>query len=90
MFNTVGVTGVLRIVDIGLFSVRKCGNYTSFLRIADICCIFAECRYFCKINIKLKLILVVKNRRFDAHSVKILCNIYLKALKQTKTIHIEI
>ena len=46
-----GVTGVLRIADIGLFSMRKCGNQASFLRIADICSIFAEYGHFCKINI---------------------------------------
>ena len=39
-------------------------------------------------DISAKLILVAKNHRFDAHSVKILCNTYLKALKQTKTIRI--
>ena len=46
-----GGSQALRIADIGLFSLRKWGNQTSFLRIADVCCIFAECGYFCKINI---------------------------------------
>ena len=45
-----GVTGILRIADIGLFWVWKCGNQSSFLQTADIGCIFAECRYFCKIS----------------------------------------
>ena len=44
-----GFTGVLRTGDIGLFFVRKYGNRSSILRIADIGCIFAECVYFCKI-----------------------------------------
>ena len=37
-------------------------------------------------EISAKLISLAKNRRFDAQSVKTLCNIHL--LKQTKTIHI--
>ena len=34
--NVGGVTGVLRIAEIGLFWGRKCGNQSLFLRIADI------------------------------------------------------
>ena len=54
--------------------------------------ISANCGYllhFCGMRIFLQnYYSLLKNRRFDAHSVKILCNIYLKVSKQTKTIHI--
>ena len=64
------------------FWVQKCGNQSSFLQIANIGCIFCGMGIFLQNQCYL-----LKRSRFDANSVKILCNNDLKALKQTKTIH---